>query len=215
MKTRYQSLLLLVTLLGITGWIGVQIYQRNARNQVKESVRQRISFEELRSAVRDTARSAFTAIRKQHANETFYCFSLNTNDCAHFLYASAGSEEHLQRFIDKEQIDDSEINDWRFAPDVKYQEFDHFTAVDEILNKSKTLADAMDVESEEFRWLTSQLFAAIVDGFRDLDNEGFFGDGAEREKVLLFIDGDLDREFMLSFAKKLNPSSVYQRFANR
>lgn len=175
---------------------------------------QHISFYELRSAVREAARGAFTAIRKKHAGETFYCFSLNTNDCAQFLYASAGSEEQLQRFIDNKQISDNEVDDWRFTPDVTYQEFDQFTAVDAILKTADRLADDMDLESEEFQQLQSQLFAAIVEGFADLDNEGFFGVGAEREKVTLFINGDLDREFMLSLAKQLNAPSVYQRLAD-
>lgn len=176
---------------------------------------QHIAFDEFRSAVREAARSAFTAILVQHAGETFYCFSLNTNDSVQFLYASAGSEEQLQRFIENKQVNDSEVDDWRFTPDVTYQEFDQFTTVDAILKSADRLADDMDLESEEFQQLQSQLFTAIVDGFADLDNEGFFGVGAERENVTLFIDGDLDRYFMLSLAKQLNPPSVYQRFADR
>ena len=49
---------------------------------------------------------------------------------------------------------------------------------------------------------------------RELDEEGSSEAAAQREKITLYIEGgDVNREWILKWAKKLNPTSVYERFA--
>lgn len=55
---------------------------------------------------------------------------------------------------------------------------------------------------------------AMCQALRELDAEGLFGEGAAREAVTVYIEGgDVDREWLLTWAKKLNPKPVFQRFA--
>lgn len=184
---------------------------------LQKSMSKRFNFAALREAAREAARSAFEEIRGQHPGETFYSFSLYTNDSAQFLYAAAGTEEHLQRMVERYgQKGETELtdDDFRFAPDAEYMAYgkEHFGIVNGLLDQV-TSCDGMD--DDEFEVMVGKLMTAIVQGFRDLDEEGFFGTRRERDGVTLGLTGDLDLGVMLSCVEQLNPPSVSERFAKR
>lgn len=57
------------------------------------------------------------------------------------------------------------------------------------------------------------VFRLAQQALRDLDEEGLFGHGAERERLVLCIwEGDQSNEARYLYAKSLNPPSVARRF---
>jgi hypothetical protein len=55
---------------------------------------------------------------------------------------------------------------------------------------------------------------AACSAIKELEGEGVFGTGEHRNAITLYIEGgDVDREWILKWAKKLNPPAVYKRFA--
>jgi len=59
------------------------------------------------------------------------------------------------------------------------------------------------------------VFDAMILALGDLDSEGGFGSGAEREKVTLLIwitDSSEAEEWWIKSVKELNPPVVYERF---
>src|SRR5271166_3494257 len=63
--------------------------------------------------------------------------------------------------------------------------------------------------------LRAQAYVAMAMGLRDLDAEGFFGTGPEREKVTIFcsmVDSEETVWLEAESAQLLNPPQVYDRF---
>src|SRR5262249_24871454 len=56
-------------------------------------------------------------------------------------------------------------------------------------------------------------FSAATAAIKELDEEGLFGNGKAREEITLLIEaGGGQDEFVLKWAKKLNPAPVYRAF---
>jgi len=67
-------------------------------------------------------------------------------------------------------------------------------------------AELQDPEVEE-------VFQVIVQVLRELDQEGLFGTGAERERLVLSVwEGDQSNVSRYDYAKALNPPAVAKRF---
>lgn len=178
----------------------------------------RVSPAKLRKAVYAAAKAAFAKLQKQCPRETFYAFGLTTNDAANWLFPVANSEEGLRRTIAKYQSDgetDSGEEDlrWSFG-DWSYEEFadDEFEAVNELLEAATQFDDLDDDQIEK---QVAKLMTAIVAGLADLDQEGFFGEGADRENVAVMIVGDLDNSATDEYLQKLNPRSVVKKLISQ
>jgi hypothetical protein len=167
----------------------------------------------LQDAIRDAAKRAFTGIRRDHSGETFYAYALYTDDDFVTLSPSCNSEEALSRKIKKDKIK-SRLHlagaRWGTAEWAYEAEGDeHFAVVHKALNPPQigTTADER-----------SMIVDAVVGALRELDSTGFFGEGAEREKVTLFMSiSDSEDTVRLEdkTAKLLNPPAVSKRFVQR
>lgn len=165
----------------------------------------------LRVAVREAARAAFSEIRKKHPKETFYVFGLMTNDAAQYLFPMSNTEQGLKRTVKKyrqdgnpDQTEDElrwSFGDWTYAKDGEA----HFDAVNEML---AVATEFDDVDDDEIEKIVGKLMDAVVAGLKDLDQEGFFGEGTDRLEIAVMIVGDLDAGLTREWVAKLNPPAV-------
>lgn len=173
---------------------------------------------QLREMVRDAARPAFAAVRRRQPGERFYAFALQSLDDASGVYAHANTEEGYQRTLAK-----ARARPW--PVEERYQrwywgEWDHqnievpsFRGVYEfIAKKGREETDSPD-QWQKFRGV---VFAAMVAALADLDEEGAFGRGAEREQVTLFctVEDSWCNDWVEDeSAARLNPREAYRGFA--
>ncbi|WP_233101843.1 DUF4303 domain-containing protein [Variovorax sp. IB41] len=176
-------------------------------------------FETLRTQIREAARTAFAALRAQHPNERFYAMALYTDDGAMTVCPSANSEEALQRILlDNDCTEPADIAYSRWGTAEWAYEHQHagdFTAVSDRLR-----AHVLKQKSggRAFAAFRSQLHDAMVNALADLDQEGFFGTGTDRQALTLFCsisDSDDAEAFEDDSAKRLNSPAVFARFKAR
>ncbi|KVH35217.1 hypothetical protein WS88_19490 [Burkholderia cepacia] len=85
----------------------------------------------------------------------------------------------------------------------------------------KKLADTVlgsTIPETRFDAFFKALQRDMIEALRQLDQEGLFGTGAEREKITLFVtisDDNGAEELENRSAKILNPPAVFDRFINR
>jgi hypothetical protein len=175
----------------------------------------------LRITPRRDPGSRSTGVRRPdgcHPEEDFYAFALYTDDGAMTVCPAANSEQgHQQAAAESGETDPDELRYWRWATaewPCKADGEDQFQAAYDLLNPD----DRDDDDDEAFEELMVRLLDAMTDALGDLDEEGFFGTGAARDRVTLFVtisDSDLAEETENESAERLNPTSVFNRFAAR
>jgi hypothetical protein len=175
--------------------------------------------ETLRELVREAARTAFAAVRRKQPNERFYVFALQSLDDASGVYAHANTEEGYQRTLAlrrsepwrlKEEVEEQYLRWYWGGWDHQNVEFPSFGGVYEF-HRFANLAP-------QVWWVAGRaaVFAAMVGALADLDVEGVFGRGDERERVTLFctVHDSYCREWVEEeSAARLNSPRVYRAFA--
>ena len=165
-------------------------------------------------------KNAFTELIRGNSDQTFYAFALWTDDSLQYLQPAANTEEALTATVQRyrETVDSRygttsardgmrwSYGDWGFFP---YEDGDHFREINEALN------EFIDSEDEVFEAGIDSLWAAILNGFKRLETEQFFGSGSERSKVTLLLVGDLPSELVDSWVAALNPPDVVARYSGR
>lgn len=177
-----------------------------------------ITKAKLRKAVYEAAKQAFSAVRKSHPKEKFYVFGLMTNDAAQYLFPLSNTEQALKRTLKKyhsegyrDQKDEDlrwSFGDWAYAKEGE----EHFEALNEQLAEA-TQFDDWDEDKIEKQ--VAKLMEAVVAGLADLDQEGFFGEGADRLDVAVMIVGDIDQGLVREWIQKLNPPAVASLFEEK
>jgi WD40 repeat protein/predicted DNA-binding WGR domain protein len=150
----------------------------------------------LVQALVDAARAAFTDARAAYPKERFYLFGLYS-ETGDDLQPTCNSEEALQRAFEKTGMPLQELR-W-FVEEHEYFQLgeDHFEAVARISDEPG---------ADEFKSATKAL--------KLLDGEGFFGHGAERDKVaVVIVMGDQSAAGFMELARQLNPPAVVKRLA--
>lgn len=151
----------------------------------------------------DATRTWFTALRKAHGKEHFYFFALYTTEDGTYVTPTATTEEALAATVAKYRDRDSKraradeelVRDLRFcAPDSPYH------AIDD---------DAFGTFVARSRRAGAELHQACFDALRILDDEGLFGRGAARAKLIVnVVYGDMSDERWLAHAEGLNPKKA-------
>jgi hypothetical protein len=181
--------------------------------------RDTMDFLRLRSLIRDAARTAFTELRQAHPDETFYAFSLYTDDGAMTIMPAANSEEGYRRKVQSygyTKPQDTSYVRWATA-EWAYEAAGegHFDAAHDLLNGP----GRDDGEDERaFIHFLGRLIESMVGALKDLDEEGFFGAGKAREGVTLFVtisDSDLSDAVEKRSSSELNPPAVHKAFMKR
>jgi hypothetical protein len=172
-----------------------------------------INHTELQKEVVSAARQAFSYVRQQHPDETFYVFGLSTDSDVSTIGPVSNSTEGLQRLGQK--YNEPGLPPWlRWSPD----EWEYEDAGGQYFDKARDTANALyECDSdEEFVASKRRRLDTFAAALEELDAEGFFGDGEERQGVTLLLHitdpSDFEEEWVQEYVKALNPESVYQSY---
>jgi hypothetical protein len=193
----------------------------------------------LQSTLRDELRAAWLKIRDAHAQEKLYGFGVFTTDSASYLMVTAfseggldaavtkylasqrgkGSDPALQRQTLRWSAADSPLHEAGSGllpnSDKIVQELDfegRWQADDDAGDDDDDFDDDFD-DDELPDPEVEEVFQVVVQVLKELDREGLFGTGAERERLVLSVwEGDQSNVSRYAYAKALNPPAVSRRF---
>jgi hypothetical protein len=158
-------------------------------------------YRALRPLVREAARAAFAALRSRRGKERLYAFALHVTAGGAIL-PSANSEERLARAGGA----------GRWLPlgwAYHGQGAQHFAEVQGQLAAGPDPA-VLTVPARE-RHL-ARLLAMCSAALAELDDEGFFGRGPDRERVVLLVTlEDAAPELLAQIARQINPAAAAAR----
>jgi hypothetical protein len=169
----------------------------------------------LRRDLYAAACTGWDKLREQHPDEHWYAFALYTYDAAGYVIATANSEEALEEVARETRGPTADI--WvthRWSPCVwTYHCFgeEHFEAsarwVRELHERSYAAVEGAP-EAE----IPDAVFAVCREVLRQMDAEGRFGTGSDREAITInLLMGDQSDEERLEWARELNPPAVVER----
>ena len=165
---------------------------------------------EFRSRLRDAASGAFEDLRVVHPDERFYAFALYTDDGFAGVSLAANSEESLAAKI-AEYGEDAEPGYMRWSTSEWTYEGIGWDRTATIYGKIGEMGDA----AKDFDVFAQGVLDLMEGVLADLDAEGFFGRGAEREGVTLLCaitDSDDSPDLERRTVRALNPPSVVARY---
>jgi hypothetical protein len=166
------------------------------------------------------AREAWRRLHEKFPGETFYAFGFYTTELGSYFGPFACGEEGLEKvaaeYVARRTYRDLERAKsalrWSIA-DSPYRK--EVTALDahtagELAKRPEP--DQLD-DVPMAREVRARMNAAVA-ALNALDEEGLFGTGKARAQLTLLIEaGDREEDFVLKWAKKLNPPAVYEAFA--
>ena len=178
-----------------------------------------IDYNDLAKGVCDGLRSAFSNLIAANTDQTFYTFAIWTDDSLQFANPCANTEEGLESTVERYRREvDPEYNttstpngmrwsygDWKFFP---IDDEDYLSDV------NSALSDNFNADEEIFEQQIEPLWQALPDGFKQLNDEGFFGVDDERTKITLLVVGDLPSEIADHCATVLNPKDTADKYIN-
>ncbi|WP_176611615.1 DUF4303 domain-containing protein [Actinomadura sp. WMMB 499] len=177
------------------------------------------AIEELAVPLADAARAAFTQARDAHPGETFYCYGLFTGPLLEYILPTCSSEEGLRAVARVYAAEfgglvGAQADGLRWSPaDSPHHMLGehHFGPVADLLARRDADAGESDEDVEaEVETRLEACFRALA----RLDREGFFGDGDERERVIVTVlQGDQSDRSRLENARRLNPPAAVARLA--
>lgn len=177
-------------------------------------------FEVIEKAIASAARTAFTEVLKAHPEETFFAFVLSTLDDAGYVSASVNSLENHQSLVDDKGLEVPSPDDeyYRWTP-CEWGDYEY-------VGSTENFDQVADLLQAKYDKMAEVNFAAYGKGVLDsmqgalatLDSEEFWGTGADRERVTLFVtvyDSESTEKVEDQSAKALNPPSTYAQFRKR
>ncbi|HEY1173687.1 MAG TPA: DUF4303 domain-containing protein [Verrucomicrobiae bacterium] len=177
------------------------------------------AFKKLRTAITDAARTTFTKLLSDHPEEEFYAFTLATNNDTTLITASANTEEGLIRRA-KAYEKDKKKGLQRRADSLRWNPADwaYVCAGDDAFEEAQKMLDVLpdfhDLDEDDAEKEFESRISLFIESLKALDEEGFFGRGAKRQKITLLVTmGDQETGLLLRCAQELNPAKVYKEFA--
>ena len=167
----------------------------------------------IRSAIREAARAAWTALRDERPTEDFYYFGLWTTALAHRPVPTACSLQGLQRAVAEVRLQGLPLGEADLRWSVNDSPYDQFG--DELFAGIEPLFDAVGDAYDRPHAVNQALLEAMIGGLADLDAEGFFGTGLERESIVLNVTLPAHERPVdaLESARRLNPPRALVRYA--
>jgi hypothetical protein len=155
------------------------------------------------------ARRAFTEARRLRPDEVFYCYALYTDGVASYIVPTCSGDRALRETAGQ---DPSAIEELRWSPcDSPYHEL----GAEEFAGVDRLLAARPDPYDEDEETEADVRFEACFQALASLDAEGFFGRGAERDRVIVTVlQGDQGVASRLANARRLNPPAAVERLAD-
>lgn len=161
--------------------------------------------EEIVMVLEDAVKKAFTDLREKH-NERFYYYALIFDDGMQ-PYTSAWSYEALERAFAENDISGEEKGWWKWdyadSPYYSYGFDEFFGEANELLDKR--LEGLSIDERYDIEW--DVRLASMEEALRRLDEQGFFGTGEERKKVVINVEQAPPDGLEAEIAQRLNPAS--------
>src|SRR5262249_13766816 len=151
-------------------------------------------------------------LKSRYPAETVYAFGLySTEDASYFCPFACGEDGLTQVANDYlrrghySNLEEARVElKWSIADSPYHEKLPSDRIQAAMDQRPDPLADEMAARAAA-REVRARLNAA-VDAIKSLDQEGVFGLGEERARVVLLIEaGDRADEFVLKSAKKLNP----------
>lgn len=149
-----------------------------------------------------------------HAKETPYAFALHGLEGTPQLYPYVLTEESLTRVANRYVTNGHHETVQEARKDLRYSMEDSPYA-GELEGKLSTVDSLMEPiaptldETEGYALLAK----AAMDAISDLDKQGLFGKGKQREKLVLIIDTSFaKKDWSLPSVKRLNPRTVVNRY---
>ena len=195
----------------------------------------------LLSTLRAELRAAWTAIHATHAQDRLYGFGVYTTDSASYLMVTAFSETGLDAAVadslaskrGKGRDPALQRQNLRWSPadsplheegadllpesNQLVQELEAGAEDDDDFDGDDFDEDAdfdeVDDEGDDLDSAVAEVFEIAVQALQEMDEEGLFGAGAERERLVLCVwKGDQSNLERHDFAKMLNAPAVARRF---
>jgi hypothetical protein len=184
------------------------------------------SFSQLRDILQENAREAFHALRRSRPGEHIYAFALDTDDDAIGASPFGSTEESLAAKL-RDYPASTAMERIQYTLAFRWSPHEWPGIYSESMPASGQGLPSLE-EMMEFMnaWTANpghsmkayrrQVFRAMVDALRSLDEEGLFGNGSARNAILLFISisDSQDAGFLeIESARSLNPRSAWRRAA--
>ena len=195
----------------------------------------------LLSTLRAELRAAWTAIHATHAQDRLYGFGVYTTDSASYLMVTAFSEAGLDAAVadslaskrGKGRDPTLQRQNLRWSPadsPLHEEGADLLPEANQLVQELEAEAeddddfegddfdedadfDEVDADGEELDTVVAEVFEIVVQALQEMDEEGLFGAGAERERLVLCVwKGDQSNLERHDFAKMLNAPAVARRF---
>jgi hypothetical protein len=181
---------------------------------VARSPKDRVALDVIRAELRSAAEKFLHEVRREHPGETLYGFLFEVSCEGFSAHGTAASEEGLTRYAERWVADKGgKLNKlkaefrWGSPEDAWYQEPDAvFDRVNRLLGEAE--------KQELYEMYDSTLNAICIQVLKQMDADGVFGVGPERERMVIgvcYIGGDNSEKEFLGWAKQVNPASVYKR----
>ncbi|SRR5579885_1596983 len=174
-------------------------------------------FQRFRSAIVHAARLIFTDFRTQYQEERFYSFAIYADNYAGGMNPATQTEEAWQRALATNTMyGKDELGILRYCPDewdMDYCGVPHHKK--EWLDAIRLIEPILDDENLSWEQAVRPTFESMIEALAELDADGFFGRGSEREEITLMIwitDSSLAEEWWAHSIKRLNSDAVYRRF---
>src|SRR4051812_25190597 len=169
-------------------------------------------FAAIRSAIADAAREAWTQLRAEHPTDDFYYFGLWTTPVAHRPAPTACSDEGLRIAAESSRrgATPAELSELRWA--VNASPYDLFG--DLAFARLEPLFEACGDPYDRPRPVNEALLRAMEGALADLDAEGFFGSGEERQRIVLNVTMPAHERpaDALESARRLNPAGALTQY---
>ena len=160
------------------------------------------------------ARASFDDLRSARPGEHFYAYALYTDSSAITIMPAANSVEGLMQVRKEMDIpDDEEAPEFKWSvSEWKYEGWKagNFNGISSKLRS--------ELEHADFPSFAEKVHADMVAALKLLESEGFFGTGAQRNQIVLFVsisDDDDAARLENQSGKVLNPTIVYEEFLKR
>jgi hypothetical protein len=187
-------------------------------------------FEQLTYLLIEAARKAFLAVKQQYHSESIYGFALYTHGDWSYATVSSSSEEGLTRVAKKylsyssyqkySFLELQRILRWSPADSPLHEAGDEFfDDVNTALDNARDIMDAL-YDEENDAWDEVDAFAQRIEhcfltALQTLDREETFGKDEQRKKITInLLMGDQSDDIRIEYAKQLNPTEVWQRYAH-
>ncbi len=178
-----------------------------------------LNAKRLKSALMDAIPKAFDEVKIAHEAEQLYAFALYSSPEALYIMPSANTEEGLTRVAQRYLQTyggslEAQRAGLRWNPDDWAYHLEGescFHQVAQIMGESWSFLVDYDGANADLH-AQAQVFETCIEVLQILDAQGVFGQHEARQNITLLLTmGDIDNAAILAWAKRLNPTVVYER----